>query len=143
MSSSVKKSRSPRSRAISRMRRPLRPSFDGQVHDRRPIGQHEQRAVVAEAHVHADEHRHRERDDACASLRRVVAETHLALVVVGAGRVDGENVPIDGALTRERHVGEQRDLVVTEAVEAAVADQLERGALVFGHDLAQREHFVA
>jgi hypothetical protein len=65
------------------------------------------------------------------------------LVVVGTSGVDGEDVPVDRTLARQGHVGEQRDFVVTEPVEATITHELERGAVVVRDDLAQRQHLVA
>src|SRR5215216_2900257 len=86
----------------------------GEVHDLVPARQHEERAVVAEAHVHLDEDRHCQRDRLAAARRRVLARRQLRPVPLGLLGVDGEHVPVEGTAGGEGHLRHLLDLVVAE-----------------------------
>ncbi len=95
-----------------------------------------------EPHVHADERRHRERDDPTALRRGTCRRLELVLRVAPLARVDREHVPVERPARGGRHLRHEVHLGVVEAVEAAVGDELECRARVLAHDLAQREHLV-
>ncbi len=93
-------------------------------------------------HVHADEDRHGEGHDLAALLGDLVAGGQLLAVVLGAGGVDGEDVPVEGSAPGQRHAGHEVDLVLPEAVHAAVGNPLEGGAGVVGDDRRQGDDLV-
>ena len=114
-----------------------------QVHDFGPARQHEQRAVVAERHVHLDEDRHRERDGLAARAR---TRSRTPRAGRGSARGSRESIVSTFQLSGRRPASVisaiMLDLVVGEAAQAAVGDVLERRAFVLAHRAAQREHFV-
>ena len=71
-----------------------------------------------------------------------VAGRELAGDPAGLARVDGQDVPVERAAGGGRHVAEQVDLVVAEAIEAPVGHGFERGARVLADLTAQLQEFV-
>ena len=114
----------------------------GQAEGVAPAGQHVQRAEAAQVHVHLHQDRHGERDHDGPGLRGPLAGRDLVAVVVGAGRVDGEHIPVERALGLQRHAGHQGDLVVAEALHAAVGHPFQGGAGVGGRLPAQLQHLL-
>ena len=104
-----------------------------------PAGELEEGAERAEAHIHADENRHGERHDLGSRLVGFLAGFELVPVGLRSGRVNGEDIPVDGPIRGERHLGHQFDLVVVEPVQATVSNPFERGSLVLRRFLAQGE----
>ena len=87
--------------------------------------------------------RQRERDDAAAALRGDFRRAQLLFVPFGVPRRDAEDVPVERPVGGPRHVGEQRDLVVGEARQAAGDDRLELGARMRAHRCRQRQELLA
>ena len=70
----------------------------------------------------------------------MVAGGQLAPVVVGASRVDDEDVPVERAAPGERHRGHELDLVLGEGTDAG--DELERRAGVVAHRARESHELV-
>ena len=114
----------------------------GEVHDLAPVGQRVEGAERVEVHVHAHEDRHGEGHGLATGLGHLVACLELAAVVLGSGGVDGQHVPVDGTTAGQGHAGHEVDLVVPEAVQAAVGHPFQGGAGVVGHHRAKGLDFV-
>jgi hypothetical protein len=117
--------------------------IEGQAHDVLPARQQPQAAVGAKALGHAGQGGHGECDDGMALLGGASADLQLVQVLVGLAGVDGEHVPVEGPLAHPGHLEDVVLLLLGVAVETAVHDELERGALVLRDDGGQREHLVA
>jgi hypothetical protein len=115
---------------------------DRTVEDLLPSRQQPERAERREVHVHPDDRRHRQRDDAAPDLRGPIGRAQLVRDAIGIARVDGEDVPVERTARRVGHLSHPLDLLVAEPVEAAVGDVLQGGAGTTPHHLAQREELV-
>ena len=80
-----------------------------------------------------------ERDDVRAALGGVVARRELLLVDLGGGEAP-QQVPVQRAVRRERHVGHELDAIDTDL--AHRGDELERRSLVVAHRTCQRQQLV-
>ena len=112
-------------------------------HDLAPSGNQEQGAVGAKTHVHGDERRHGEGDDAPARCGRRRRRRELVLNALGGTGVDRQHVPVEGPVGRDAHGGHEVDLLGAERVETAVGDVLEGRPLVGAHLLAEGQHLAA
>jgi hypothetical protein len=116
---------------------------EGQPEDRPPVGHEVERAEGQEAHVHADDDRHGERDHASSGLAAAVHCLELIAVAGRLVRIDREHVPVEGPLAGAGELDHELHVVVAEAVEAAVGGVFEAGALVARHLARQREELGA
>ena len=106
----------------------LDPVGHRQVHRLAPARQPVEHEARQEGQPDLRRVRQRERDDAAAMLRGDFRCAQLLFVTFRIGRRDAEHVPVQRPVGRPRHVGQQRDVVVGEAGQAAGDDRLELGA---------------
>ena len=83
-----------------------------------------------------------ERHHPAAALGGDFAGAQLPLVPIGVRRRDAQQVPVQRSVGGNRHVGEQRDVVVGEARQAAGDDRLERGARMVAEAGRQGNQFL-
>ncbi len=72
-----------------------------------------------------------------------VRRAQLALVQLGVVAVDERGVPVEGPVGGGRHVGHQVDVVVAEAADERVGDELDRRPLVVAAHGGERDELVA
>ena len=96
--------------------------------------------LEAQAHLHGVGQRQRHHGRPAGGGGRPGGQ--LAPGAVGVHGRDAEDVPVDRSVRQQRHGGQEVDVLLAEAVQAAGDDELDRGALVLAHGGGQALHLL-